>query len=67
MPVPPPWALDIETMVGVAITLLAVLVPVVVRDCLPATARVVGSRLFCRARGGRPVPGGPAPRESDAA
>ena len=63
MPVPPPWALDIETIVGVAITLLAVLVPVMVsRHCtrrrnpavLPSPWRPSG-------------PGGPAPRESDAA
>ena len=26
MPVPPPWTLDVDTIVGVAITLLAVLV-----------------------------------------
>ena len=38
MPVPPPWALDIDTIVGVAITLLAVLVLVVVRTAPSATA-----------------------------
>ena len=66
MPVHPPWALDIETIVGVAVTLLAVLVSVVAR---------IASRHRARRRNPavlpspwRPSdPGGPAPREPDAA
>ena len=63
----PPWTLDVETIVGVAITLLVILVPYVVarvaswrrsrrrdRDVLPRLWRSSG-------------PGEPAPREPDTA
>ena len=66
MPVPPPWVLDIETMVGVAITLLAVLVPVVVRAASRRRARRRTPAVLPSPW--RPSdPGGSAPRESDAA
>ena len=63
MPLPPPWALDIETIIGVAITLLAVLVPMMVSR---HRARRRNPAIFpspWRPSG----PGGRALRESDAA
>ena len=66
-PVHPPWALDIETIVGVAITLLAVLMPVVVRTASRHRVRRRTPAVLLSARGGRPIPAGWAPREPDAA
>ena len=64
MPVHPPWALDIETIVGVAITLLAVLMLVVVRTASRHRARRRTPAVLLSARGGRPIPAGRHPREA---